>query len=120
MLGKIDEWKTTEAQASVSFAQQQKEKLSAIQGKLDRLLDAHLDGVITREEYVGRKERLLNEKAVLTERMAVVERKGNHWLEPSAGGLTPAIFLSNALASFGPKTPQCKMVELAGIEPATF
>jgi hypothetical protein len=136
MLGQIDEWKTTEAQASASFAQQQKEKLSAIQGKLDRLLDAHLDGVITREEYVGRKERLLNEKAVLAERMAEVERTGNHWLEPlegfvksavyaeklsrsAAGGPTPANFLSNALASFGPKTPQRKMVELAGIEPAT-
>jgi len=60
-------------------------KLSAIQEKLDRLLDAHLDGVITREEYVGRKEQSLNEKAVLTEQMAEVERNGNHWLEPLEG-----------------------------------
>jgi len=60
-------------------------KLSAIQEKLDRLLDAHLDGVITREEYIGRKEKLLNEKAGFTERVAVVERKGNHWLEPLEG-----------------------------------
>jgi len=85
MLGKIHEWKTTEAQTSANFAQQYKEKLSAIQGKLDRLLDAHLDGVITREEYVARKERLLLGKAALTERMADVERKGNHWLEPLEG-----------------------------------
>jgi len=85
MLGKIEAWKTQEAQASDSFAQQQKERLSAIQGKLDRLLDAHLDGVITREEYLGRKERLLCEKAALTGRMADVERKGNHWLEPLEG-----------------------------------
>ncbi len=85
MLGKIHEWKTTEAQASVIFAQQQKERLSAIQDKLDRLLDAQLDGIITREEYVSWKEKLLNEKAVLTERMADVERKGNHWLEPLEG-----------------------------------
>jgi hypothetical protein len=42
MLGKIHEWETTEAQASASFAQQQHGKLSAIQEKLDRLLDAHL------------------------------------------------------------------------------
>ena len=85
MLTNIKEWKNKEAQASDSFAQQHKEKLSAIQGKLDRLLDAHLDGVITREEYVCRKERLLNEKAALTERMAEVEQKGNHWLEPLEG-----------------------------------
>jgi site-specific DNA recombinase len=85
MLGKIDEWKTTDAQASASFAHQQQEKLSATQGKLDRLLDAHLDGIITRAEYVRRKETLLHEKAGLTERVAVVERKGNHWLEPLEG-----------------------------------
>jgi len=85
MLGKIDEWKTTEAQTSASFAQQRQEKLSAIQEKLDRLLDAHLDGIITRAEYARRKEKLLHEKAGLTERMAVVERKGNHWLEPLEG-----------------------------------
>jgi len=85
MLDKIHEWKTTEAQTSASFAQQQQGKLSAIQEKLDRLLDAHLDGVITRAEYVRRKEKLLHEKAGFTERMAVVERKGNHWLEPLEG-----------------------------------
>jgi len=73
------------ALASSRLAQQLTERLSAIQDKLDRLLDAHLDGAITREEYAGRKERLLHEKAALMERMAEVERRGNHWLEPLEG-----------------------------------
>jgi site-specific DNA recombinase len=92
MLEKIHEWKTTEAQTSASFAHQQQGKLSAIQEKLDRLLDAHLDGVITRAEYVRRKEKLLHEKAGLTERVAEVERKGNHWLEPLEGFVTSAVY----------------------------
>lgn len=75
----------TSAHVSDRFAQQHKEKLSAIQDELDRLLDARLEGVITREEYACRKERLLHEKAALTERMAEVEQRGNHWLEPLEG-----------------------------------
>ncbi len=102
MLSKIHEWKTTEVQTSDSFAQQQQGNLSAVQEKLDRLLDAHLDGVITRAEYVRRKEALLHEKAGLTERVAVVERKGNHWLEPLEGFVKSAVYadkLGRSLAS---------------------
>ena len=82
MLGRIAEWKTEVAQTSAGFAQESQARLSAIQAKLDRLLDAHLDGAITREEYLGRKEKWLREKSALTDRMAEIERNGNHWLEP--------------------------------------
>ncbi|MDO8706404.1 MAG: recombinase family protein [Sulfuricaulis sp.] len=82
MLGKIAEWKTEAAQTSAGFAQESQARLSAIQAKLDRLLDAHLDGAITREEYLGRKEKWLREKSALTDRMAEIRRNGNHWLEP--------------------------------------
>lgn len=63
MLGRIEEWKAEAAQASAGFARSQEARLSAIQAKLDRLLDVHLDEVITREEYLGRKEKLLCKKA---------------------------------------------------------
>ncbi len=39
---------------------------------MGRLLDAHLEGVISREEYVGRKEKLLLEKSALSARIAEV------------------------------------------------
>lgn len=61
-----------------------REKLAALEGKLERLLDAHLEGVISREEYAGRKEKLLLEKSARSARLAEVERQGNRWLEPLA------------------------------------
>src|SRR3989304_4682954 len=78
------------ALASSHLAQQLTERLSSIQSKLDRLLDAHLDEVITLEEYVGRKEKLLHEKAALTARMVEVERRGNPWLELLEGFIKAA------------------------------
>ena len=82
MRGKIAEWKAEAAQTSAGFARAQETRLSAIQAKLDRLLDAHLDGAVTREEYLGRKEKLLREKAAVNDRLAEIGRNGNHWLEP--------------------------------------
>jgi len=82
MLGKVEEWRRTEARASGATAQPLRAKLAALQGKLERLLDAHLDGVISQEEYARRKGKLLPEKSAVSARLAEVERQGNHWLEP--------------------------------------
>jgi DNA invertase Pin-like site-specific DNA recombinase len=82
MLKRIEEWRQTAAQASGAAAQPLRAKLTALEAKADRLLDAHLDEVISREEYAGRKEKLLLERSVLSARLAEVERQGNHWLEP--------------------------------------
>ena len=84
MLKQIEEWKQTEAQASGAAAQPLKAKLAALGAKLDRLLDAHLEEVISREEYTGQKEKLVLEKSAVAARLAEVERQGNHWLEPLA------------------------------------
>ena len=84
MLKQIEEWSETEAQASGTAAQPLRDKLAALEGKLERLLDAHLDGLISREEYTRRKEKFLLEKSALAARLVAVERQGNHWLEPLA------------------------------------
>ncbi len=82
MLERIEEWKETAAQASGAAAQPLKDKLASLEAKLERLLDAHLEGVVSRDEYAGRKGKLLLEKSALSARLAEVERQGNHWLEP--------------------------------------
>ncbi len=84
MLGKIDEWRLSEAQASGAAAQPLKDNVVALEAKLGRLLEAYLDGVIAREEYAGQKEKLLSQKSAVSARLAQVERQGNHWLEPLA------------------------------------
>jgi len=69
-------------QAAGAAVQLLKDKLAAPDGKLGRLLDAYLDGVIAREEYAEQKEKLLSQKSAVSARLAQVERQGNHWLEP--------------------------------------
>jgi len=54
----------------------------AIDAKLDRLLDAHLEGILARTEYVTKKDRLLSDKLTLDQRIAEIDRVGSDWLEP--------------------------------------
>ena len=42
-----------------------------------------MDGTISREEYTAKKEKLITEKAELSEKSKDFERNGNHWLEPA-------------------------------------
>ena len=103
MLEKIEEWKKEEILSSQTFAQNLKGKLNHIEAKLKRLLDAHLEGVISREEYTAKKERLLNDKLEVKERLEDFERKGDQWLELSSGGANPSFFLSKSLDHPSPR-----------------
>ena len=83
MLGELNKEEAEAAQAGVVFAQNLKDKIKELEGKLDLLLDAHLDGTISREEYTAKKEKFITEKAELSEKSKDFERNGNHWLEPA-------------------------------------
>ncbi len=58
--------------------------------KLDRLLDAHLDGTVERTDYLSKKELLLNEKVRLEERLCKLEETRMGWLEPTKNLLIAA------------------------------
>lgn len=47
--------------------------LAALDDRLSRLTDAYIDRTIDRETFIARKERLLDERATLTAKMAAVE-----------------------------------------------
>ncbi len=47
-----------------------------------RLLDAYLEQTISEEEYTKAKEKIINSKIDLKEKMKDFGRKGNNWLEP--------------------------------------
>ena len=47
-----------------------------------RLLDAYLDKTIDNEEYVKAKEKLLNKKIEIKEKLSLADKGGNNWLEP--------------------------------------
>ena len=59
------------------------EKIPAITAKIDRLLDAHLDGLIEKSEYQSKKEVFLKEKIDLEEKLSKLEKRTEGWLEPA-------------------------------------
>jgi len=83
MLTELNKEEAEAAQSGAVFAQNLKDKIKELEGKLDLLLDAHLDGTISREEYTAKKEKIINEKSELSEKSKDFERNGNHWLEPA-------------------------------------
>ena len=82
-LNELNKEEAEAAQSGAVFAQNLKDKIKELEGKLDILLDAHLDGTISREEYTAKKEKIINEKSELSEKSKDFERNGNHWLEPA-------------------------------------
>ena len=83
MLAELEKEKTQIAQSSAAFAQNLKQQIKEVENKLDKLLDAHLDNTISKQEYAAKKEKLINHKIEITEKLGDFERKGNNWLEPA-------------------------------------
>jgi len=76
-----DEQKAKEEMAV--FVQNLKRELGNIKTKLDKLLSAYLDEIISAEEYTFRKQKLLTKKVELQEKIRDFEEKGVSWLEPA-------------------------------------
>lgn len=53
-----------------------------IDNKVSRLLDMQLENTILTSEYKEKKEKILNQKADLKQKLLNFERKRNYWLEP--------------------------------------
>ena len=67
LLGIVEKDKTKSAQSVSAFAQENREKIKAINIRLQRLLDGYLDQDIDKEIYRGEKAKLLSEKKSLEE-----------------------------------------------------
>jgi len=50
--------------------------------KIEKLLDAHIDGLILKDEYMLKKQKIFNQKIELSDKLRDFEQKGNFWLEP--------------------------------------
>ncbi len=83
MLAELDKEQASSFHSDELFVQNLKNQIKSVEETLDRLLDAHLDSTITSEEYVAKKQKLLNQKIDFSEKLKDFERKGNRWLELS-------------------------------------
>ena len=69
--------------AGFSFSQKLKSQIKECEEKLEKLLDAHLNSDISREEYLEKKQKILNQKIEISEKLKSFEKKGGNWLEPA-------------------------------------
>jgi hypothetical protein len=83
MIAELEKDKEREAKDGAVFAQNLKSQIKGLEDKLDTLLDAHLDGTINKEEYTAKKQKILNQKIEISEKLKDFEQNGNHWLEPA-------------------------------------
>jgi len=60
-----------------------KSELADTETRLDKLLSAYLDEVITPEEYTAQKQKMLDQRVELKEQIREIEDKGVSWLEPA-------------------------------------
>ena len=65
MLVKIDEWEKEQVQSSQSFIQNLDVKIKETEQKLDKLVNAFLDGIIEKETYLVKKNELIKTKTDL-------------------------------------------------------
>ena len=64
-------------------AEELKGELMQIDAKLEKLLNLYLSDALSTDEYAAKKNRLVSEKATLTEKVTDIEQNGVSWLEPA-------------------------------------
>lgn len=82
MLAQVEIWEKEQAQSSQTFAQGLETKIKETEVRLDRLVNAFLDGVIDKEVYLVKKDELIKIKTGLLQKKSDFGRKGNNWNEP--------------------------------------
>ena len=80
-LQELDKDKEENSIMSETHKQNIKQEISVCKNMLDKLLDAHLETTISVEEYKERKNKVLNQKIELEEKLAKINQKGNRSLE---------------------------------------
>ena len=57
-------------------------ELAACREKLDRLLDLHIEGGISSEEYRAKKNKIVCSSSEIEEKIRLTREQASDWLEP--------------------------------------
>ena len=98
---------------SQALVQSLKKELTDIEIKLDKLLSAYLDEVITSEEYVAQKQKILDRRVELKEKIHEIKGKGVSWLEP-ARSFVKSLNQAGNLLSSGDKSEMTTFLKQIG------
>ena len=71
----------SEAQSSTLFADNTKAEISLFDSKIEKLMNAYLENALSLDEYRDMKNKLVNEKQLLKEKLSAFEQKANNRFE---------------------------------------
>jgi len=95
MLAENEKDKLVEAQSSTLFADSTKADISLLDSKIEKLMNAYLENALSLEEYREMKNKLVNEKQLLKEKLSAFEQKANNRFELTEKFLKCNIELAN-------------------------
>ncbi|MBU3965623.1 recombinase family protein [Patescibacteria group bacterium] len=84
MLSELEKEQKGKAQSSRFFAQKIKEEISKLDEKLEKLMNAFLESALNLAEYREAKNKIVNQKQVLKDKLNAFEQKSNNWFELAA------------------------------------
>jgi hypothetical protein len=83
MFAELDKEKEQAKREGEIIVQNLKRQKAEIEQKIEKLLDLYIaGGSLTIEEYQAKKQKLLNEKLDIEQKIRDFEQSGNNWLEP--------------------------------------
>jgi site-specific DNA recombinase len=82
MVAQADAEQATEAETAETQVHAIKSEVTARDGHLDRLMTAYVETVLSLPEYKAAKNKLMDEKQVLTEKLATIEKNQSSAFEP--------------------------------------
>ena len=85
----------SEAQSSTLFADKTKADISLLDSKIEKLMNAYLENALSLDEYRDMKNKLVNEKQLLKEKLSAFEQKANNRFELTEKFLKYNIELAN-------------------------
>jgi len=81
MLAENEKDKLVEAQSSTLFTDKTKADISLLDSKIEKLMNAYLENALSLDEYRDMKNKLVNEKQLLKEKLSAFEQKANNRFE---------------------------------------
>ena len=113
VLGELDKDEQKARENSKMFVENLKSELAEVEVRLDKLLSAYLDEVITSEEYAAQKQKMLDHRVELKEKIHEIEDKGVSWLEP-ARAWVKSLNQAEKLLSSGDKSEMTTFLKQIG------
>jgi len=72
---------SSETQSSEIFSQKTKDEISLLDSKVEKLMNLYLENVLSLEEYREAKNKLVNQKQLLKEKLSAFEKKSHNRFE---------------------------------------